>query len=165
MASIINESMKIINKTRYNFLKNIFNSFLYIYSLRFKLKVLPRGILSLIINMKVDSRLISIPLSYRFDMPKNYKSYYSSRRNSIFPGKSGIGSSFLFVLDCGYTEIPFCDHFINHPTQKVNSFPNHRDYIININMVINKRLLYFWLYFWVYLKKCCVVFNYMLSYH
>ena len=143
MASIINESMNIINKSRYNFLRNIFNSFLYIYSPRFKLKVLPRGILSLIINMKVDSRLISIPLSYRFDMPKNYKSYYSSRRNSIFASKFAIGSSFLFVLDCGYTEIPFCDHFINHPTQKVNSFPNHRDYIININMVINKRLLYF----------------------
>ena len=138
MNSNINENMKIINKSRYNFLKNILNSFLYIYSPRFKLKVLPRGILSLIINMKVDSRLISIPLSYRFDMPKNYKSYYNSRRNSSFPCKNGIGSSFLFVLDCGYTEIPFCNHFINHPMQKVNSFPNHRDYIININMVLNK---------------------------
>ena len=138
MNSTRNETMKIINKSVYNFLKNIFNSFLYIYSLRFKLKVLPRGILSLIINMKVDSRLISIPLSYRFDMPKNYKSYYNSRRNSSFPCKNGIGSSFLFDLDCGYTEIPFCNHFINHPMQKVHSSPNHRDYIININMVLNK---------------------------
>ena len=138
MNSTRNENMNIINKNRYNFLKNILNSFLYIYSPRFKLKVLPRGILSLIINMKVDSRLISIPLSYRFDMPKNYKSYYSSRLDSIFGSKLPIRSSSKFVFDCGYTEIPFCNHFINHPTQKVNSFPNHRDYSIIINMVINK---------------------------
>ena len=138
MASTINETMNILNKSENNFLKNIFNSFLYIYSPRFKLKVLPRGILSLIINMKVDSRLISIPLSYRFDMPKNYKSYYNSRRNSIFASKFAIGSSFLFVFDCGFTEIPFCSHIINYPAQKVHSLPNHRDYIININKVLNK---------------------------
>ena len=113
--------MKIINKTRYNFLKNIFNSFLYIYPLRFKLRV---GIESPIpsINTKVESMQFIYPLELSLVvLHKNYKSYYSSRRNSIFPGKSGIGSSFLFVLDCGFTEIPFCNHFINHPTQKVNS--------------------------------------------
>ena len=138
-----NENMKIINKTRYNFLKNIFNSFLYIYPLRFKLRVSIESPIPSI-NTKVESMQFIYPLELSLvGLHKNYKSYYSSRRNSIFASKLAIGSSFLFVLDCGYTEIPFCDHFINHPTQKVNSFPNHRDYIININMVINKRLLYF----------------------
>ena len=138
MNSTRNENMNIINKSMNNFLKNILNSFLYIYSPRFKLKVLPRGILSLIINMKVDSRLISIPLSYRFDMPKNYKSQYNSRINTIFDSEESISTSFIFVFVCGFTEIPFCSHFINHPVQKVHSLPNHRDYIININMVLNK---------------------------
>ena len=89
-----------------------------------------------------------IPLSYRFsDMPKNYKSHYNSRLDSIFGSKLPIRSSSKFVFDCGYTEIPFCSHFINHPVQKVHSLPNHRDYIISMVIIFSKWILKFSLYF------------------
>ena len=121
MASIINENMNIINKSRYNFLKNILKSFLYIYPLRFKLRVSIESPIPSI-NTKVESMQFIYPLELSLvGLHKNYKSYYSSRLDSIFGSKLPIRSSSKFVFDCGYTDIPFCNHFINHPMQKVNS--------------------------------------------
>ena len=81
------------------------------------------------------------------DTHKNYKPYYNSRLDSIFGSKLPIRSSSKFVFDCGYTEIPFCSHFINHPVQKVHSLPNHRDYIISMVIIFSKWILKFSLYF------------------
>ena len=55
------------------------------------------------------------------DTHKNYKPYYNSRLDSIFGSKLPIRSSSKFVFDCGYTDIPFCNHFNKFPVQKVNS--------------------------------------------
>ena len=64
------------------------------------------------------------------DMHKNYKSYYNFRSNSIFGSKLPIRSSLEFVFDCGYTEIPFCNHFYNNLMQKVHSCQTIRVYKI-----------------------------------
>jgi hypothetical protein len=83
-----------------------------------------------------------IPLSYRFsDMPKNYKSHYNSRLDSIFGSKLPIRSSSKFVFDCGYTEIPFCNHFIQIPMQKVNSSQTIGVYIISMVIIFSKWIL------------------------
>jgi hypothetical protein len=84
-----------------------------------------------------------IPLSYRFsDMPKNYKPYYNSRLSSIF-GSLGlpISPSLKFVLGGGYTEIPFCNHFIRIPMQKVNSSQTIGVYIISMVIIFSKWIL------------------------
>ena len=83
-----------------------------------------------------------IPLSYRLsDMPKNYKSHYNSRLDSIFGSKLPIRSSSKFVFDCGYTEIPFCNHFIQIPMQKVNSSQTIGVYIISMVIIFSKWIL------------------------
>ena len=100
-----------------------------------------------------------IPLSYRLsDMPKNYKSHYNSRLDSIFGSKLPIRSSSKFVFDCGYTEIPFCNHFILRsdskdfilafceictqiPMQKVNSSQTIGVYIISMVIIFSKWIL------------------------
>ena len=83
-----------------------------------------------------------IPLSYRLsDMPKNYKSHYNSRLDSIFGSKLPIRSSSKFVFDCGYTEIPFCNHFVLIPMQKVNSSQTIGVYIISMVIIFSKWIL------------------------
>ena len=105
---------------------------------------------------------LSIPLSYRLsDMHKNYKSYYNFRSNSIFGSKLPIRSSSKFVFDCGYTEIPFCNHFVLIPTQKVNSSQTIGDYIINNLIILCKCIpgLYYIsrLNFYLILLFCCII--------
>jgi len=74
--------------------------------------------LSLDYKPKEDSRLF-LPFDLSpSDLPKNYKPYYNSRLDSIFGSKLPIRSSSKFVFDCGYTEIPFCNHFYIDPHAK-----------------------------------------------
>ena len=91
--------------------------------------------LSLDYKPKEDSRLF-LPFDLSpSDLPKNYKPYYNSRLDSIFGSKLPIRSSSKFVFDCGYTEIPFCNHFVLIPMQKVNSSQTIGVYIIS-NLII-----------------------------
>ena len=103
------------------------------------------------------------------DMHKNYKSYYNFRRNSCFPCKHGIGSSFLFVLDCGFTESLIVTTFIN---------PLRNKYIIQTirtNIISNLIIFCKWIPIFNYISRLnsyiviffvciCVTFNFTFSY-
>lgn len=115
---------------------------LYIIPLDLKLRVLPRGILSPSYKTGVDSRLCIIPFRNRLsDMPKNYKSHYNSRLDSIFGSKLPIRSSSKFVFDCGFTESLFVTTLFRSPMQKVNSIQTIRDYIISMVIIFSKWIL------------------------
>lgn len=94
-------------------------------------------------------------------MLKNYKSYYNPRRNSIFGSLDlPIRSSFLFVLDEGFTEsllvtlfkdlkkvilralyLPCVKYNFRSPHPKSTYLPNDRDYIISHILNLCKRII------------------------
>ena len=113
----------------------------FICSLRFKLRVLPRGILSPSYKTGVDSKL-SVPLSYRqSDMPINYKSHYNLRLDSSFASKLAIRSSSKFVFDEVFTESLLVNLF-KSLTPKVIIQPI-RDYILPLIIIFSKWILKF----------------------
>ena len=120
----LTKKLKTINAiiSRVIFTKNFLITFLYIYTLRFKLKVLPRGNpIPHFYKWRWILGIILHPWVIAVCIPKNYKPHYNSRLDSCFASKFAIGSSSKCVFDCGYSDIPFCNHFNKFPVQKVNS--------------------------------------------